>query len=1581
MRAVAVAGLLLTMSFAVPSAAQAGCNLIFFAAYECGGQETTQQAITFNTPATTFVTTLPGFQVVTGDPVALSMTGQGGASYVDGNAARLSGRDIGLNLAVADVPASPYQATIVISTAGAISGGVAGIQTVNNGTGSTQIMTTGPIQGGTYGIRAENNLNTSGDLIVNVAGVTGGTGISLVNRTNTGAVNLTATGHVLGTLGDGIAIAAPGDPTRVSVTVATVEGAQNGIVATAGYGGPSSHIGGGFIAITASGLVRGVAGDGINADNSQALGGGGGMSIDVAEVSGGRHGIVARTNGTVITPFLDAQMIITARGPVTGHGGDGIFAEHLWDAAVSIDAQAPVSGLGGAGIRVLAPTNAHGVTVRATSVTGAAEGVVVENGGSGATLITTTGLVQGGTYGVRAESSNNTAGDLTVNVASVTGGTGISLYNRTNSSAVSLTATGHVLGTSGDGIAIAAPGDPTRVSVTVATVEGAQNGIVATAGYGGPSSHIGGGFIAITASGLVRGVAGDGINADNSQALGGGGGMSIDVAEVSGGRHGIVARTNGTVITPFLDAQMIITARGPVTGHGGDGIFAEHLWDAAVSIDAQAPVSGLGGAGIRVLAPTNAHGVSVKATSVTGAAEGVVVENGGSGATLITTTGLVQGGTCGVRAESSNNTAGDLTVNVASVTGGTGISLYNRTSSSAVNLTATGHVLGTSGDGIAIAAPGDSRRVSVTVATVEGAQNGIVATAGYGGPSSHIGGGFIGITASGLVRGLAGDGINADNSQALGAGGGMTIDVAEVSGGRHGIVARSNGTVISGLLDSRIAITARGPVTGHGGDGIFAEHLWDAAVSIDAQGAVSGLGGAGIRVLAPTNAHGVTVRAASVTGATEGVVVENGGSGATEIITSGRVSGAAAGVRASQTGTGDTTVTAAGPVVGTAGGSSGVWVDHAATAGKITVDVTDAAGDVAIRASNAGIGATAITTRGLVEGVGAAIVATAPGGQPVVIVNEASGTIRNASQLSAALAVQATGATVDLANRGTTIGRVELSGGAVQMSNAGRWDTTGGTSQFGGAGLLVNQAGAMLIAGNRADLAQTTTLSGLASFENRGVVSLADGAAGDVLHVAAATRFAGGSSISVDLGRGLTVDRLETSATLTLDAGATLNVASVTGLMPGRYMVMTSAGGRLGTFGGVTGLSSTAFLSITDAYDLNNVYLDVVQARSFVSAGATPNQIAVGRALDGLPVTGPLYGPVASLPTVAAARAAFDALSGEIHATARTILIEDSRFVRDAAIDRLRGAFDGVAASRAPVVMSYVESRSVAAPANTDRFALWAQGFGAWGNRAGDGNAAATRRDLAGFFIGGDGLVAEAIRIGLYSGYSRTSFRVGARSSSGASDNYHVGLYGGGQWGALGLRAGAALSWHDLTTNRTVAFAGFGDMPRAAYTARTTQIFGEAGYRFDLATAIGARAAVEPFAGIAHVGFASDRFGEGGGAAALTGAGRSQSVTFTSVGLRGSAAFTLGGGFDVTARATLGWRHAFGSTTSLAVAGLAGGTPFAVAGVPIARNAALVEAGLDMMLSPAATLGLSYGGQFGSGATDQTVKAHLAVHF
>jgi len=50
-------------------------------------------------------------------------------------------------------------------------------------------------------------------------------------------------------------------------------------------------------------------------------------------------------------------------------------------------------------------------------------------------------------------------------------------------------------------------------------------------------------------------------------------------------------------------------------------------------------------------------------------------------------------------------------------------------------------------------------------------------------------------------------------------------------------------------------------------------------------------------------------------------------------------------------------------------------------------------------------------------------------------------------------------------------------------------------------------------------------------------------------------------------------------------------------------------------------------------------------------------------------------------------------------------------------------------------------------------------------------------------------------------------------------------------------------------------------------------------------------------------------------------------------------------------------------------------------GVPLAQDSLLLEAGLDFNISAAATLGVSYSGQFASDVTDNAVKGrlHLAV--
>ncbi len=373
----------------------------------------------------------------------------------------------------------------------------------------------------------------------------------------------------------------------------------------------------------------------------------------------------------------------------------------------------------------------------------------------------------------------------------------------------------------------------------------------------------------------------------------------------------------------------------------------------------------------------------------------------------------------------------------------------------------------------------------------------------------------------------------------------------------------------------------------------------------------------------------------------------------------------------------------------------------------------------------------------------------------------------------------------------------------------------------------------------------------------------------------------------------------------------------------------------------------------------------------------TNNQYETAVALNSLPQDGgaghALYNALLPL-NAADGRAAFEQLSGEVHASGATALINSSQYVRNAANDRVRAAFGDVAAAAMPVMAYGPDGKDIEA-ATTAKTAAWGQVFGAWSSIDGDGNASRMKQSTGGFVTGIDTELAEAWRVGVLAGYSRTSFDAKDRSSSGDSDNYHLGLYGGTRWGALALRTGLSYTWSNIETGRTVSFRGFNDGLSADYDAGAFQAFGELGYRLDAAGA-----AFEPFVNLAHVSLHTDGFTEKGGAAALSAEAQTTNTTFSTLGLRASTDFMLGS-VAASANGTVGWKHAFGDTTPFTKVGFAGSSLFTVAGVPIAKNTFVLQTGLDMKVTDNATLGISYNGEFGSGSSTNGVDARLGIRF
>jgi outer membrane autotransporter protein len=219
---------------------------------------------------------------------------------------------------------------------------------------------------------------------------------------------------------------------------------------------------------------------------------------------------------------------------------------------------------------------------------------------------------------------------------------------------------------------------------------------------------------------------------------------------------------------------------------------------------------------------------------------------------------------------------------------------------------------------------------------------------------------------------------------------------------------------------------------------------------------------------------------------------------------------------------------------------------------------------------------------------------------------------------------------------------------------------------------------------------------------------------------------------------------------------------------------------------------------------------------------------------------------------------------------------------------------------------------------------------------------------------------------------------VSALASSAQVDTGLVAGYAGTNFGALNLRLSGTYGLNSVYTTRQIAFPGFTDRDTARFSAGTGQVFGEIGY----GTAISS-VAVEPFAGLAYVHLDTAGFTESGGASALSTSGASQDTGYSTLGARAAAAYTLWNGMMLIPRASVAWQYAFGEVnpaTALAFAGIPGSN-FSVTGVPIARNAALIDAGADLRINPQAKVGLYYWGQHANTAHENGLRGTLTWMF
>ena len=471
------------------------------------------------------------------------------------------------------------------------------------------------------------------------------------------------------------------------------------------------------------------------------------------------------------------------------------------------------------------------------------------------------------------------------------------------------------------------------------------------------------------------------------------------------------------------------------------------------------------------------------------------------------------------------------------------------------------------------------------------------------------------------------------------------------------------------------------------------------------------------------------------------------------------------------------------------------------------------------------------------------------------------------------------------------------------------------------------------------------------------------------LNVAGNVSFEPGSRYAVEVGPNGQSDRIQSSGSATIGGGEVavtlenspnlLTQSEVRSLLGQQYTILSAQQGVSGQFDAVA--PNYLFLGTGLSYQPTGVTLSVGRnGTSFASVAQTPNERAVAAAADALAAGNPVYESLLGSGTAGEARQAFRQLSGQIHADIASALVNDSRYLREALNGRLRQA-EGLASSSA---------------IKADEGGAWAQLLGAWDHASGDANATGYQASTYGVLVGLDSAAADDWRLGMATGYTRTSLH-GGYGSKADSDNYHLAAYGDKQFGALALRGGAGYTWHRIDTKRSVNYGMQSDRDTAKYSARTEQLFAEAGYSVQ-----GEWLNLEPFVNLAYVNFENNGIAESGGAAALRGDKQHTDATVSTLGLRADTEWQVSAGTTVALRSELGWQHQYGGLergTGLRFNG--GNAPFVVDSVPVSRDGMVLKAGAEVAVNENATLSLGYGGLLSQNHQDNSVNAGFTWRF
>ncbi|MCX5617207.1 autotransporter domain-containing protein [Bombella sp. TMW 2.2543] len=408
----------------------------------------------------------------------------------------------------------------------------------------------------------------------------------------------------------------------------------------------------------------------------------------------------------------------------------------------------------------------------------------------------------------------------------------------------------------------------------------------------------------------------------------------------------------------------------------------------------------------------------------------------------------------------------------------------------------------------------------------------------------------------------------------------------------------------------------------------------------------------------------------------------------------------------------------------------------------------------------------------------------------------------------------------------------------------------------------------------------------------------------------------------------------------------------------------------------------TAFLSgtVSEAQDGRSWVMDYVREANFRSYAQSRNETQVASRLDRATAsTGFMNALVGSaIQTGEQVRGAYNALSGEINASAKTAMVNDSFYVQEIVVDRLDCAGD---AMRARAHDGKQQTSGYCDVDPTRHVSVWGTVYGQKGGQSGgSAGAAHMGQSTVGWVMGADTGLAGGWRLGGLLAYGRDWFSVqSGRGSSAHSNSATLGAYVGNAWRVGGLTENAAItfkgglsySWNMLHTNRRITYGDYAGRMSSNNRTGTGQAFAETGYRMVFASESRLPLEVEPFARMTYLNYDQTNYHEHGADAALAVKGRNSSIGFSTVGVKLATSVNIGK-VIFSPHLEAGYRRAFGRTNASVREGftsLAGGYGMSVQGTPLSINTAQINTGFSAHLTDRIDVNVDYIGQYGGHQT------------